>query len=89
MEVQLRILGALDEARVVEELDDDALVIRELKTKFHTSQKRSKIVSLVVTDEPQPVKKPPPMSYMLPLLVGLLKGLGEDLYIGGPFGFGL
>lgn len=26
---------------------------------------------------------------MLPLLIGLLKGLGEDLYIGGPFGFGL
>lgn len=44
----------------------------------------------------QPVKKPPlclilwmDMSYMLPLLVGLLKGLGEDFYIGGPFGFGL
>lgn len=91
VEVQLRVLGALDEARAVGELDDDALGIRELKTKFHTSHKTYKIVGTGCHRRAPACKEAPPLpiSYMLPLLVGLLKGLGEDLYIGGPFGFGL
>lgn len=88
MEEQLRVLGALDEARVLRELDDDALVTVELKKKNKKPLTSQKIYEIVFGWLPQPLCGMD-MSYVLPLLVGLLKGLREDLDIRGPFCFGL